>query len=121
MGTPFLQSHHRSQKRQGSHATGASSKRCVLPKAQWVSRPILYLAKSMTAKRPPDKTIEVFDSDRQAFTQLALVSPQRAIPAHVTEAVQVRLAEFSLHRPRQWALAGWLFVWQQLQLDGLLE
>ena len=39
--------------------------------------------------------------------------------APVTDAVQVRLSEFSLHRPRQWGACGVACrLWQQLQLDA---
>ncbi len=63
---------------------------------------ILYVGEINDSQKAAwTKTIEVFDSDRQAFTQLALFPVRRSIPAHVTDAVQVRLAEFSLQRPRQ--------------------
>jgi transposase len=119
MGTPFLQSHHRF-KNGKDHCYWSIVEKVHAPQGQWVSRPILYLGEINDSQKAAwTKTIEVFDSDRQAFTQLALFPLQRAIPAHVTEAVQVRLAEFSLHRPRQWG-ACWVacLLWQQLQLDA---
>jgi len=119
MGTPFLQSHHRF-KNGKDHCYWSIVEKVRAPQGQWVSRPILYLGEINDSQKAAwTKTIEVFDSDRQAFTQLALFPLQRAIPAHVTEAVQVRLAEFSLHRPRQWG-ACWVacLLWQQLQLDA---
>jgi transposase len=85
-----------------------------------VQRPILYLGEiNDSQKAARIKTIEVFDADRQTFTQLALFPLQRAVPVHVTDAVQVRLAEFSLERPRQWG-ACWVacLLWQQLHLDA---
>ena len=119
MGKPFLQSHHRF-KNGKDHCYWSIVEKVRAPQGQWVSRPILYLGEINDSQKAAwTKTIEVFDSDRQAFTQLALFPLQRAIPAHVTEAVQVRLAEFSLHRPRQWG-ACWVacLLWQQLQLDA---
>ena len=119
MGTPFLQSHHRF-KNGKDHCYWSIVEKVRAPQGQWVSRPILYLGEINDSQKAAwTKTIEVFDSDRQAFTQLALFPLQRAIPAHVIEAVQVRLAEFSLHRPRQWG-ACWVacLLWQQLQLDA---
>jgi transposase len=90
------------------------------PHGQWIQRPILYLGEINDSQKAAwIKTIEVFDSDRQAFTQLALFPLERDVPAHVTEAVQVRLSEFSLQRPRQWG-ACWVacLLWQQLHLDA---
>jgi hypothetical protein len=85
-----------------------------------VQRPILYLGEINDSQKAAwIKTIEVFDADRQAFTQLALFPLQRSVPAHVTDAVQVRLSEFSVQRPRQWG-ACWVacLLWQQLHLDA---
>src|SRR5438094_768697 len=70
------------------------------PHGQWVQRPILYLGEINDSQKAAwIKSTEVFDADRQAFTQLALFPLQRSIPAHVTDAVQVRLSEFTLHPP----------------------
>jgi transposase len=85
-----------------------------------VQRPILYLGEINDSQKAAwTKTIEVFDSDRQAFTQLALFPLQREVPVHVTDAVQVRLSEFRLERPRQWG-ACWVAcrLWQQLNLEA---
>jgi hypothetical protein len=50
---------------------------------------------------------------------LALFPAQREVPAHVTNAVQVRLTEFSLERSRQWG-ACWIAcrLWQQFHLNA---
>ena len=118
MGRPFLHCHHRF-KNGKDHCYWSIAEKVHGTQGQWVERPILYLGEINDSQKAAwTKTIEVFDADRQAFTQLALFSLERAIPAHVTDAVQVRLSEFSLQRPRQWG-AGWVAcgLWQQLQLD----
>lgn len=119
MGKPFLQAHHRF-KNGKDHCYWSIVEKVRSPHHHWVQRPILYLGEINDSQKAAwIKTIEVFDADRQSFTQLALFALQRSIPAQVTDAVQVRLSEFSLHRPRQWG-ACWVgcLLWQQLQLDA---
>ena len=119
MGKPFLQAHHRF-KNGKDHCYWSIVEKVRGPHQQWIQRPILYLGEINDSQKAAwIKTIEVFDSDRQAFTQLALFPRQREVPAHLTEAVQVRLSEFSLERPRQWG-ACWVacVLWQQLNLDA---
>jgi transposase len=119
MGKPYLQAHHRF-KNGKDHCYWSIAEKVRGPHGQWIQRPILYLGEINDSQKAAwIKTIEVFDSDRQAFTQLALFPLERDVPAHVTEAVQVRLSEFSLQRPRQWG-ACWVacLLWQQLHLDA---
>jgi transposase len=119
MGKPFLQAHHRF-KNGKDHCYWSLVEKVRGPQGDWVQRPILYLGEVNDSQKAAwIKTIEVFDADRQAFTQLALFPLQREVPAHVTNAVQVRLSEFSLQRPRQWGDC-WVAcrLWQQLQLDA---
>ncbi len=119
MGKPFLQAHHRAKDGK-DHCYWSIAEKVRTPHGDWVQRPILYLGEINDSQKAAwIKTIEVFDTDRQAFTQLALFPPQRQVPVHVAEAVQVRLREFSLQRPRQWG-ACWVacLLWQQLQLDA---
>jgi transposase len=119
MGKPFLQAHHRF-KNGKDHCYWSIVEKVRGRRDHWVQRPILYLGEINDSQKAAwIKTIEVFDADRQSFTQLALFPLQRSIPAQLTDAVQVRLAEFSLHRPRQWG-ACWVAcrLWQQLQLDA---
>ena len=119
MGKPFLHAHHR-LKDGKDHCYWSIAEKVQNVTGQWVQRPILYLGEINDSQKAAwIKTIEVFDSDRQAFTQLALFPLQREVPAQVTEAVQVRLSEFSLRRPRQWG-ACWVacLLWQQLHLDA---
>jgi transposase len=119
MGKPFLHAHHRFKDGK-DHCYWSIAEKVRTPHGDWVQRPILYLGEINDSQKAAwIKTIEVFDTDRQAFTQLALFPPQRQVPVHVTEAVQVRLSEFSLQRPRQWG-GCWVgcLLWQQLQLDA---
>ena len=119
MGKPFLQAHHRF-KNGKDHCYWSIVEKVRGPHDNWVQRPVLYLGEINDSQKAVwIKTIEVFDADRQSFTQLALFPLQRSIPAEVTDAVQVRLCEFNLHRPRQWG-ACWVacLLWQQLQLDA---
>jgi transposase len=119
MGKPYLQAHHRF-KNGKDHCYWNIVEKVRGPHGQWIQRPILYLGEINDSQRAAwIKTIEVFDADQQAWTQLALFPLEREVPAHVSAAVQVRLAEFSLHRPRQWG-ACWVacVLWQQLNLDA---
>lgn len=119
MGKPFLHAHHR-LKDGKDHCYWSIAEKVRTPRGDWVQRPILYLGEINDSQKAAwTKTIEVFDTDRQAFTQLALFPLQREVPVHVTDAVQVRLAEFSLRRPRQWG-ACWVAcrLWQQLDLEA---
>ena len=119
MGKPFLQAHHRFKDGK-DHVYWSIVEKLRTPRGDWVQRPILYLGEMNDSQKAAwIKTIEVFDSDRQAFTQLALFPSQREVPAQVADAVQVRLSEFRLERPRQWG-ACWVAcrLWQQLNLDG---
>ena len=119
MGKPYLQAHHR-LKNGKDHCYWSIVEKVRGPHDQSIQRPILYLGEINDSQRAAwIKTIEVFDSDRQAFTQLALFPLERDVPAHLTAAVQVRLSEFSLQRPRQWG-ACWVacLLWQQLNLDA---
>jgi transposase len=85
-----------------------------------VQRPILYLGEINDSQKAAwIKTIEVFDTDRQGFSQLALFPLEAEVPVGLAEAVKVRLSEFSLQRPRQWG-ACWVAcqLWQELNLDA---
>ena len=57
----------------------------------------------------------------RTVAQIALF-PEGQAPEVPGEAVQVRLKEFELHRPRQWG-ACWLALdlWEQLQLDAFWQ
>ena len=84
-----------------------------------VERHVFYLGEVNASQREAwIKRIEAFDLHAQQQTKLALFASGQPIPAHAAvDAVQVRLAEFRLCRPRQWG-GCWLFVllWDQLKL-----
>jgi transposase len=83
-----------------------------------VQRPVLYLGEINDGQREAwARSIEAFDDDAGRPTQLRLVAAEGAPPAPSPDAVQVRLADFVLRRPRQWG-ACWLFsqLWDQLEL-----
>ena len=84
-----------------------------------VERHIFYLGEINDSQREGWlKLIEVFDVQNQQQTKLALFASDRPVPMHAAGfAVQVRLAEFRIHRPRQWG-ACWVFglLWEQLKL-----
>jgi transposase len=64
------------------------------------------------------KQIEVFDKSLEHTCKLALFPEDRLGPSEVAPAVQVRLDQFEICRPRQWGacmLALWL--WKVLKLD----
>jgi transposase len=86
-----------------------------------VERHILYLGEiNSSQKESWLKTIEAFDLREQRQTRLALFPADHEVPAQAAScAVQVRLKEFSLRRPRQWG-ACWLclHLWEQLQLES---
>lgn len=85
-----------------------------------VERHIFYLGEINDSQREGWlKLIEAFDVGQQQQTKLALFASDRPVPMHAAGfAVQVRLAEFRIERPRQWG-ACWVFVrlWEQLKLD----
>jgi hypothetical protein len=119
MGKPFLHCHHRF-KNGKDHCYWSIAEKVRTARGPWVQRQLLYLGEVNDSQKAAwTKTIAVFDTDRQAATQLALFPSTHTIPAHVADAVQVRLSEFSLHRPRPWG-ACWVAckLWQQLELDA---
>jgi transposase len=119
MGKPFLHCHRRF-KNGKDHCYWSIAEKVRTARGPWVQRQLLYLGEINDSQKAAwTKTIAVFDSDRQAPTQLALFPSTHTIPAHVADAVQVRLSEFTLHRPRSWG-ACWVAckLWQQLDLDA---
>jgi transposase len=83
-----------------------------------VQRQVLYLGEINDTQREAwVRSIEVFDEDAGCQKKLKLFAPDREITQSMADAVQVRLSEFELRRPRQWG-ACWLFcqLWEQLEL-----
>ena len=84
-----------------------------------VQRHVLYLGEINDSQRAAwQKCIEVFDEQQGQARQCALFPEDRTPPASHTPAVQVRLDQLQLSRPRIWGPC-WLGdqLWQDLQLD----
>src|ERR1041384_6397064 len=94
------------------------SRRCAGPRV--VQRHVLYLGEiNDSQKEAWLKCIEAFDGQSQEQVRLALFPDDRPVPGHAAQfGVQVRLAEFTIHRPRQWGACGlFLELWRELKLD----
>jgi hypothetical protein len=88
-----------------------------------VQRPVLYLGEINDTQRAAwVRSIETFDADAGRATQLRLFAAEGPPAAPSADAVQVRLADFVLRRPRQWG-ACWLFcqLWEQLGLRAFWQ
>jgi len=84
-----------------------------------VQRHVLYLGEINDSQRAAwQKSIAVFDEQEGQVRQCALFPEDRAPSAHDPLAVQVRLNQLQLSRPRTWG-ACWLGdqLWRELQLD----
>lgn len=118
MSKPFLQGHHRF-KNGKDHCYWGIAEKIRTAGGKWVQRPILYLGEINDSQKAAwTKTVGVFDTASEQTLELALYPADQTIPAHVASGVQVRLAEFTLHRPRQWG-ACWVGcqLWNQLRMD----
>jgi transposase len=85
-----------------------------------VERHVFYLGEiNASQKEAWLKCIEAFDVGSQQQTKLALFASDAPVPAHAVDcAVQVRLSEFSVCRPRQWgACWGFVRIWEELRLE----
>jgi len=88
-----------------------------------IQRQVLYLGEVSASQQAQwSRALEAFDEDTGRMTQIALFREDRAVPEVPHEAVQVRLKDFELHRPRQWG-ACWLALdlWEQLQFDAFWQ
>ena len=66
-----------------------------------VQRQVLYLGEiNDTQEASWRKSLEVFDEDRERNTTLSLFPEDRRLPADALNAVQVKLSEMQLKRPR---------------------
>src|SRR5512136_1946261 len=86
---------------------------------QVTQRHVLYLGEINDSQRAAwQKAIDVFDEHDGQLRQCALFPADRTPPRTDTPAVQVRLAQLQLSRPRSWG-ACWLGdqLWRDLQLD----
>ena len=83
-----------------------------------VQRQVLYLGEINDSQRAAwCRSIEVVEGASRS-KQVALFPSDREAPELDCEVVQVRLAELTLHAPRQWG-ACWLALtlWERLELD----
>jgi transposase len=84
-----------------------------------VQRQVLYLGEINDSQQERwRKTIEVFEYGQPHPKEMAIFSEDRPLPEGKCNAIQVKLNELEIKKPRQWG-ACWLFIelWEQLQLD----
>ena len=84
-----------------------------------VHRTVVYLGEINDSQQAAwRKTLEVFDEDKRDFATMSLFPDDREIAADDVDALQVKLGEMQLERPR--AFGGcWLGceLWRQVRLD----
>jgi transposase len=119
MASVFLHCHRR-LKNGKEHCYWSITEKLRVSRGRWVQRHLLYLGEINDSQRAAwTKVIEVFDCQTNQTAELALYPAGQRVPDHAAEyGVEVRLKEFSLHRPRQWG-ACWMgnLMWEQLQMD----
>jgi transposase len=111
---------HRRRKDGKEHRYYSIAEKVVCAGGRRVERHVFYLGEINDSQQEAWlRCIEAFDVPGQRQTKLALFASGQAVPLHAAAcAVQVRLAEFTIRRARQWG-ACWVFLllWQQLQLE----
>jgi hypothetical protein len=76
-----------------------------------VQRTVLYLGEINDSQQAAwRKTLDVFDEDRRESRQLSLFPDDRGVPADAVDAVQVKLSQMQLRRPRAFGDC-WLGCW----------
>ena len=88
-----------------------------------VQRQVLYLGEINTTQEAAwRKTLEVFDEQRQQPASLMLFPEAQEVPADALNAVQVKLDQMQLCRPRAYG-NYWLGcqLWEQLKLDAFWQ
>ena len=118
----FLRAHKRFKNgKQHRYFSIVENRRVAGGKA--VQRTVLYLGEINDSQQAAwRKTLEVFDEVRSESRQLSLFPDDRLVPDDALDAVQVKLSEMQLRRPRAFGdcwLGCWL--WRQLQLDGFWD
>lgn len=86
---------------------------------QRFQRQIIYLGEINDSQKASwIKQIEVFDEAKEAYATVALFPEDRVGVSPISPAIQIRLGEFEVCRPRQWG-ACWLALglWKTLRLD----
>jgi len=85
-----------------------------------MKRQVLYLGEINDAQRAQwCSALEVLDESSGSFRQMNLFPEDRTPPPEVSNPVQIRLNQMTLHRPRQWG-GCWLAMelWDQLAMDS---
>ena len=85
-----------------------------------IKRPLLYLGEINDAQRAQwCSALDVFEEPGGCVKQMSLFPEDRTPPPDVSNPIQIRLHQLSLHRPRQWG-GCWLALelWRQLDLDA---
>src|SRR5215831_5401332 len=86
-------------------------------------RTVLYLGEINDKQEESwRKSLTVFDQDHAQYTTMSLFPDDHAIPAGVSNGIQVRLGEMQLRRPRVFG-SCWLAceLWRQLGLDAFWQ
>lgn len=84
-----------------------------------IKRHLLYLGEINDAQRDQwCSVLDVLDKPSGAYRQMSIFPEDRTPPPGVCDAVQIRLSQMTLRRPRQWG-GCWLALelWEQLDLD----
>ena len=85
-------------------------------------RTVLYLGEINDSQEAAwRKTLEAFDEKEQRTRTLSLFPEDREVPADALDAVQVKLSQLELRRPRTFG-GCWLGceIWRDLGLAGVL-
>jgi len=114
----FLKCHQRLKNgKEHRYWSLAENQRCA--GGRMVQRQVLYLGEINDTQREAwIKQIEVFETQGQVYRTVALFPEDRFVPVEVARAIQIRLSQFEVERPRQWG-ACWLalWLWELLKLD----
>lgn len=84
-----------------------------------MKRPVLYLGEINDTQRAQWCTaLDVLDESNDSIRQMSLFPDDRTPPPEISNPVQLRLNQMTLHHPRQWG-GCWLALelWEQLGLD----
>lgn len=110
---------HRRQKDGKEHRYFSVVESRRVSRQRVVHRTVVYLGEINDSQQAAwRKTLEVFDEDKRDFATVSLFPDDREIAANDVDALQVKLGEMQLERPR--AFGGcWLGceLWRQLGLD----
>ncbi len=86
-----------------------------------IKRHLLHLGEINDTQRAQwCSALDVLDEPSETFKQMSIFPEDRQPPPEICHAIQIRLNQMTLHRPRQWG-GCWLALelWNQLDLDGL--